>query len=145
MAGVGEFAVDFVGDDEDSVRMADLGDAVQFVPGPYAADGVLRVAQEQGGGLRIGGFPCQVFPVDGIGVILVREGVAQFPAPVVPDGGEEGVVAGRMDDHIVARPGESLDTGGISGDDAGRADDLLPGDALPAVTPVEPGSDGVII
>ena len=57
MAGIGEFAVDLVGDDEDPVLQADPADALHLLAGPHAPGGVVRVAQEHDRGLRIRGLP----------------------------------------------------------------------------------------
>ena len=46
-AGAREVGVDLVGDDGDAVAQADVADAPQLVGGPSAADGVVRVAQDE--------------------------------------------------------------------------------------------------
>ena len=55
MAGEGDVAVDLVGDDEDIVAAADRSQSLELVAAPDTSDRIVRVAEEEHAGARVGG------------------------------------------------------------------------------------------
>ena len=138
MAGVGELAVDLVGDDKDVVPAADLRHQKQLFPGPHAAHGVVGVAKEQHP--AIGRQLFEKVPVHDEVLAVVPQGAVLLEALVVADGGEESVVAGGHHHHLVSGHGHRLDGGAVGGNHSGGGDDILPADSLPAVPGAEPSA-----
>ena len=75
LAAADQVAVDLIGDDPDIVFLYDLSDAGQFLSGPHAAGGVLRVAPEKQLAVRIGTLALKILIVQielAIGILLQR-------------------------------------------------------------------------
>ena len=138
VAGVGEFAVDLIGDHEDAVPAANLGHQEQFFPGPHASHGVVGVAQEEN--LAAGRQLFEEVPVHYEVLAVVLQGAVLLDALVVADGGEESVVAGSHHQHLVSGYGHRLDGGAVGRNHTGGGNDILPADSLPAVPGAEPSA-----
>ena len=121
----GQVAVDLVREDEDPVPLADFSQLRQGFPVPEEADGIVRIAQDQGLRLRVEQFfqPLEIHPV--AAVLENKRVVHGHPAKPL-DVQAEMVIDRRLDDDLVARLGKG-EIGLVDGrDDAGGiADPLL--------------------
>ena len=103
-----QFAVDFVGHHDNIVLDADVAYAPQLLPCPHSSRGVVRIAEQHKGGLRVGGTTLQVFIIDGESVVLIPQCTAVQFASVIPDRGEETVVYRSKGQHFITHIGQCL-------------------------------------
>ena len=96
--------MNLVADDDHAVAAADVGHPLQILPRPDAAARVVRVAEEQHLGHRVGGAPLKILEINVPGG-LIAFGVVdelidgQFAESILRSG-EETVVGGTLDDHF---------------------------------------------
>ena len=96
-----DVAVDLVGDDEDAVLFTDFGNSADFLGGPDTAHGVMGVAEDQQGGVGIGGLLLQQIPVDGVVAVVVDQMAADnLVAPLGDILGEMAVDRVHDDDAL---------------------------------------------
>ena len=117
--------MDFVGNDDDSVPLTDIGQPRQGFAVPKEADGVVRIAQDEG--LRpVVDQALQALEVHVVPPVLEKEGIVHGHAPQPLDIQPEVVVYGRLDDDLVARFRKSEIGLVDGGDDSGRIGDPVP-------------------
>ena len=129
---------------------ADGVHALQFLGRPHTTRGVVRVAEQEDGRLLVGTFRLEVGPVDreyrgcgGTGVRRYETGL-QHLAAVVADGGEEAVVVGRQDEHLLAGHRQRLDGHRHGRHDTRGIKDFLATDG-PLVATLEPRDDRLVV
>ena len=109
VAGHDEFAVYLVADDAHMVAPADVADAAQLIGMPYAADGVVGVAEHEECGFLVSAARFEGVVVNLVGVASLPQRVLHDVAAVVADAREEAVVDGCHDDDFLTGHGECLD------------------------------------
>ena len=137
----GQVAVDFVGNDDDTVALADFSQLHQGFPVPEEADGVVRIAQDQGLRLRVEQLlqPLEIHPV---AAVLEKERVVHGHPAEALDIQAEMVIHRRLDDDLVARLRKG-EIGLVDGrDDAGGIADQLLVRRVAMGLPL-PGGDGL--
>jgi len=132
-----DVAVDLVGDDDHAPGGADAGEPFQFLPGPDPSAGVVGRAQEDELHRGVVQLFLQVGEVHLEPAAGKDQRVFHHTAPPPGDGGKEGVIDRRLDEHTVSGLGEGEDGGGQCRDHAGGMADPL-GVGSPSVPPFEP-------
>ena len=143
LAGEDQIVVDFVGDDEDVVLLAESIQLLQFLSCPHTAAGVVGGAQQHSPGL---GGDCffHGIPVHGVIAVLVMEGHIQQHTAFIGGGAKEGAVHRRAHQHFVAGLGDGVDCHMQSGDDAGSEGNPLFLDLI-VVAALHPAHNSFII
>ena len=101
--------MNFVGDDNNPFGGAYGGEGLELLPGPDAPHGVVGRAEEDEFYRRVLEFFLQVPVVHLKPAVFEEEGVFHDSTPPPPDGREEGVVDGRLDQDAVPRLGKGED------------------------------------
>ena len=140
-----ELVVDLIGDDVDMVPQADVCDPQQFLPGPYAASRVVGVAEDICHDLWVGALLLKAGPVEMVFAVFTHQKRGfRHLASDVADTGEETIIDGSGDKHLVARHGQCLDD---AGDGRHNTDGVLNPFAadVPAVAARKPANHGVVV
>ena len=99
-----QFAVDLVTDDDHAVSAADVGHSLKVLTRPDTTARVVRVAEQQHLGHRIGGTSLKILEINVPSDLVTFRVVDQFIdrefAEIVLGGGEETVVRRTLDDHL---------------------------------------------
>ena len=112
-------AVDLVRDDHDAAAVADRGQPAQRLLRPDDARGIVRVGEEQQPAVVVQkGF--ELLEVHFVAVARAPQRVADHAASHLFGDQPEGVVDGRLDDHLVARTGKCQHCHADTLDDAGN-------------------------
>ena len=137
-----EIAMDLVGDDQDIVGKAGLGDRREFVPRIDLAGRIMRVAEQQGArtGCRERRRECRQIRRD----VVVGRGQRHLDAPEIPMPGRRAqrCVDRCLDDDAIAGREQAAQGHVEAGLDAREHDDGLGRDA-PAVLRLEHRADGL--
>lgn len=115
--------MDFVGNDGDVVRKADVGHCSQFFSRPDASDRVGRVAEDEETDFFLDDLAFEVVEVDGIAAVAQDKFVIDELAMVVTDRRGKRIIDRRLDHDGVACPGQRADGGTDGEDDARRFDE----------------------
>ena len=98
-----------VGDDFHAVLHADVVHALQFLLLPYSSGRVVRVAEDEGGGLLVGALALEILEVDLISAVAhTSQLVFHHFASIVLDAGEETVIHWCLNQYLLARHGDRL-------------------------------------
>ena len=139
VAGKGQIRMDFIRNDQRAVCRTDFSHAAQFLRTPYAASGVVGIAQDEHAAATHGFL--HVVEVHAVAAVFQNEGIVDdFPA-VFPDDHGKGVVHRRLDHDFVPRFRKALDGAGNAGNNA-RSEAYFRGVHLPPVASVHPVPDG---
>ena len=122
-AGAHEFMVDLVGDDEDFVARADIGDVQQFLFCPDAASRIVGAAEQEELDVPVCDLLLEVGKVDFVVAVLQDERAVDEFAAILHDDLCEGIVDGLLQEYAVSRGCEAAYGRGQGKDDARRHDE----------------------
>lgn len=99
----------FIGDDHDTIILADVAKTRELFHRPFATDRIVRVAEDEQLGSRLGGETLKVGKVDFEMAVIIDERVALQCSSVTFHHVEKRRIDRWLDDDSVARRGERLD------------------------------------
>ena len=117
-----EIAVDLVGDDENAVLQADITDPLQLLPCPYAADRIVRTAEQIELYAAADDLLFQIRKIDLIAASVEGQRAVDQSASEAFDQIAEGIIDGTVDEDAVAFFRKGTDRRGEGEDHAGSLD-----------------------
>ena len=108
-----EFAVDFIGDDLHVMFETDVVHSLQFLFLPYSSGWVVRIAEDEGGGLLVSTLALEILKIYLVGTVThTLQFIFHYFATTVGNAGEEAVVHWSLYQDLFAWHADSLQTTG---------------------------------
>ena len=139
-----EFAVDLITHHLHAMLLTDVVHSQEFFARPDASTRIMRVAEQEDGGLFVSALRLEIDEIDLEGIVHTPQSRLQHLAAIVLDTGEETVIGRRQDQYFLARHRQGLNDTRHRRDYGCRVKYPLALD-FPLMTATEPGYDCLVI